>query len=103
MLKLRKRETKVPMSNQISAAEFKEHFGRVSRDRFEEDPEVLEAVVGVVSEGRNAEKVREANEIPEREEIEAMRDTRVSPRGGRGADLFYTRGDGGDERNSWSS
>ena len=61
-------------SNHITVDAFREHFARLSEERFEEDPEVVEAAVGEARDLRGDERAEEANDLlnitPEPEEIE---------------------------------
>ena len=65
---------KAPESSRITVGVFKEHFERVSKDRYEEEPSVIARVVGRVEDLREDERAKSANEklnaVPEREEIE---------------------------------
>ena len=62
------------------------HFESVSKDRYEERPEVIERAVRGAVDLRNDRRAKEANEclnvVPESEEIrEAMKETRQSAPG----------------------
>ena len=85
---------KAPESNMITVSEFKEHFERVGKERFEEDPSVIASVIERVQDMRGSERARCANErlneMPEREEIEcAMKDMKESAPGEDGVRLMY--------------
>ena len=60
-------------NTQITNEEFKEHFAGVSRDRYERDPEQIDAALEEVQDLRALPEAREANdllnELPEAEEI----------------------------------
>ena len=94
--KLGKRGSKPTRSHLIPASEFKDNFKRLSRDRFDKDPEVLKVAVGVSPELRNMGKAREASEMmtetPEREEIEeALKKMRESTPGADGQRVAFLR------------
>ncbi|KAI8486755.1 hypothetical protein Bbelb_355030 [Branchiostoma belcheri] len=85
---------KAPNSWTIEVKDFKEHFERVSRERYEEAPSVLEGVIERVNDLRGTAKAYEANEmlnrVPEREEIEeAMKEMTDSAPGEDGVRLRY--------------
>ena len=68
---------------QLTVDEFKSHIECVSKDRYEERPEVIERTVRGAVDLRNDSRAKEANEclnvVPESEEIrEAMKETRES-------------------------
>ena len=76
--------------------EFKNHFESVSRDRYEERPEVIERAVRGAVDLRNDSRAREANEclnaVPESEETrKAMKETRESAPGLEGVRIGYIR------------
>lgn len=80
----------------ITVSEFREHFMRVSRDRYEEPPSVIEAAIREVNDLRMDEKAMEANEMmnetPAREEIEeAMKEMRESAPGEDGIRIGFVR------------
>ena len=53
---------KAPESTTITVSEFKEHFERVSKERYEEDPSVIASVIERVEDMRGNERARCANE-----------------------------------------
>ena len=70
----------------VTVGEFIEHFEEVSRERYEEEPRVIEETVRGATDLREDERAREANnhmnEDPEREEIiEAMKEINESAPG----------------------
>ena len=75
------RERPAARSMQLTVDEFKSHFESVSKDRYEESPDVIERAVRGAVDLKNDRRAKEANEclnvVPESEEIrEAMkRDT----------------------------
>ena len=80
----------------VTAKEFKEHFERVTKDRYEESPRVIEEAVGRARDLRMDERAIEANEfmneVPEAEEImEAMNEMRESAPGEDGVRLCYLK------------
>ena len=80
----------------LTANDFKEQFERVSQDRYEELPEVLEAAVGNARDLRGEAKAIEANErmneIPSVEEImKAMKVMRESAPGEDGVRVSYIK------------
>ena len=90
------RERPAPRSMQLTVEEFKSHFESVSKDRYEERPEVIERVVRGAVDLRNDRRAKEANEclnvVPESEEIrEAMKETRESAPGLDGVRIGYIR------------
>ena len=75
---------------------FREHFARITEERFEEDPEVVEAAVDGARDLRGRASAEEANEFlnltPEPEEvIEAMGEIRESAPGVDGVRIGYIR------------
>ena len=56
--KLGTRGWKAPASTTITNREFKDHFDSVSRDRYEENRETLDEVIGRVRDLRGAGKQR---------------------------------------------
>ena len=80
----------------ISVEEFREHFEKVSEERYEVDPAVIGGVIEKVRDLRGCEKAREANECMngelEREEIkEAMKEMRESAPGEDGIRMCYLK------------
>jgi hypothetical protein len=80
----------------VTAQEFKEHFEMVSKDRYEEDPGLIEEAVRRAKDLRENEKAKEANELmnerPEREEIvKAMNDMHESAPGEDGVRIGFIR------------
>ena len=59
----RKSWKKAPVSTSITASEFKEHFERVSEERYEREPGEIRATVERACDLRMDEKAREANEM----------------------------------------
>ena len=92
---LGKRDWKGPeQSTKITTAEFKTHFEKVSKDRFENTPEEIEQVVDEVIDISQTERAREWREIldavPDREEIVTqMKKMRESAPGGDRVRLTY--------------
>ena len=85
---------KAAESSMISISDFKSHFESVSRERYEEDPSVIESVIERVKdmrmEGRAIAANERMNEMPEREEIvKAMKEMRDSAPGEDGVRLRY--------------
>ena len=83
MRRLGTRERPAARSMKLTVDEFKNHFESVSKDRYEERPEVIERAVRGAADLRNDSRAKEANEclnvVPESEEIrEAMKETRES-------------------------
>ena len=83
-------------STTVTVKDFKEHFERVSKDRYEEDPRVVNEAVGKATDLRGDPKAREANEamneVPEREEIlEALKEMRESTPGIDGVRVEYIK------------
>ena len=77
------RERLAARSMKQTVDDFKNHFESLSRDRYEERPEVIERAVRGAVDLRNESRTKEANEclnvVPESEEIrEAMEVTRES-------------------------
>ena len=94
MRKLGTRGAKAPASSVSTVAEFKEHFERVSKERYEVDPSVIESVIERVDDLRENERARiendRLNEMPERDEIErAMKEMKDSSPGEDGVRLRY--------------
>ena len=90
------RERPAARSMKLTEDEFKNHFESVSRDRYEERPEVIERAVRGAVDLRNDTRAKEANEclnvVPESEEIrEAMKETRESAPGLDGVRIGYIR------------
>ena len=78
----------------ITKEEFKEHFAKVSKDRFENDPAVIDDILREVEDIRDTEKAREwretLEETPQREEIvKQMRLMKDSAPGQDGTRLSY--------------
>ena len=68
--KLEKRgQKKAPMDSQLTKEEFKTHFEKVSHERFENPPEVLEEVVELTEDLRGTEKAEAWAEKLERNRI----------------------------------
>ena len=92
---LGKRDWKGPeQTTKITTAEFKTHFEKVSKDRFENTPEEIDKVVDEVIDISRTEKAGEWREIldavPDREEIVTqMKKMRESAPGGDGVRLIY--------------
>ena len=87
-------QTKATNTTNITKEQFKEHFKRISKDRFENTPEEMEETVNRVEDISQTEKAREWREEldkePEREEIEAqMRLMKNSAPGKDGVRLIY--------------
>ena len=83
MRRLGTRERPAARSMKLTVDEFKSHFQSVSRDRYEERPEVIERAVRGAVDLRNDRRAKEANEclnvVPKSEEMrEAMKETRES-------------------------
>lgn len=94
--KLGTRNRPAARSTTVTVSEFKEHFERVSKDRYEEEPRVIEEAVRGAVDLRNDRRAREANEllneVPEREEImDAMKEMRESAPGKDGVRIGYIR------------
>jgi predicted transcriptional regulator len=84
--KIGTRGCKAGASANICVNEFKEHFERVTCERYEEEPRVIERAVNGATDLRECERAKEANdrlnEVPEREEIvAAMNDMKESAPG----------------------
>ena len=80
----------------VNANEFKEHFERVSKDRYEEEPSMIVETVNRAKDLRMDVRAQEANEfmneVPEREEIEeAMKEMKESAPGEEGVRIGYIR------------
>ena len=80
----------------VTLQEFKEHFESVTKDRYEEDPAVIQGAVESATDLRRDERAREANELmnetPEREEImKAMKEMRESAPGEDGVRVGFIR------------
>ena len=80
----------------LTVDEFKSHFESVSKDRYEESPDVIERAVRGAVDLRNDRRAKEANEclnvVPDSEEIrEAMKETRESAPGLDGVRIGYIR------------
>jgi len=87
---------KAPASTTITSREFREHFEGVSRDRYEEDRETIEEVLGRVRDLRGDRRAEEADELmneePGEEEIEeAIGEIRESAPGEDGVRIGYIR------------
>ena len=96
MRSLGKRGKKAGESHHITVEDLREHFSRITEERFEEDPEVVEAAVEGARDLRGDEGAEEANEylnmILEPEEIvEAMGEVRESAPGVDGVRISYIR------------
>ena len=94
--KLGTRDGPAGRSTTVTVNEFKEHFERVSADRYEEEPRVIEEAVNGAEDLRNDRRAIEANErlneMPEREEIvEVMNEMRESAPGEDGVRIGYIR------------
>ena len=92
--KLGTRGSKAVRGCMITAQEFKEHFERVSSERYEEEPGVIQGVIGRVGDLRGNDRAREANErlneMPESEEImRAMKEMKESAPGEDGVRVGY--------------
>ena len=86
--------TKAPDTTNITKEQFKEHFQKISRDRFENDPEELEAAADLVEDISQTDKARRCADIlettPSREEIlSEMKKMRESAPGEDGVRLIY--------------
>ena len=84
--KIGMKRAKAPENSGLAVRKFKEHFERVSNDRYEEDPNVIARLIERVNDLREDERERNANdelnEIPERDEIErAMEELKDSSLG----------------------
>ena len=93
---LGRRGRKAGESHHITVEQFREHFKGVTRERFEEDPEVLEAAVEAARDLRGEARAVEANDYlnmtPEPEEIvEAMKEVQESAPGLDGVRISYIR------------
>ena len=94
--RLETRERPDARSKKVTVDEFKNNFESVSRDRYEERPEVIERAVRGALDLRNDSRAKEANEflnvVPESEAIrEAMKETRESAPGLHGVRIGYIR------------
>ena len=92
--KIGSRDKPAARSMNVTVNEFKEHFERVSKERYEEDPSAIEEAVSRAKDLRGDERAIEANELlnetPEREEImQAMSDIRESAPGEDGVRIGY--------------
>ena len=81
-------------SMNITVNDFKEHFERVSKDRYENDPRVIEEVIGRVEDKRQDDRATEANECmnepPTTEEVqEVMKEMKDSSPGDDGVRMKY--------------
>ena len=90
-------------SHHITVDAFKDHFARVTAERFEEDPEVVEVAVGGLRDMRGVEEAEEANELLNRtpeavETEEAMKEVRESAPGVDGVRICYIREAEGEVR-----
>ena len=90
------RERPAARSMQLTVDEFKNHLKSISRDRYEERPEVIErgvrGAVDLWNESRAKEENKCLNVVPEGEEIrEAMKETRESAPGLDGVRIGYIR------------
>ena len=90
------RERPAQRSMKLTVDEFKNHFESVSRDRYEERPEVIERTVKGAVDLRNDSRAKEGNEClnvePESEEIrEAVKEKRESAPGLGGVRIGYIR------------
>lgn len=90
------RERKAPASGNITVCEFKDYFESVTKDKYEEEPRVIEEAVNGATDLREEVRAREANEllneVPEREEIErAMNEMKESAPGEDGVRIGYIR------------
>ena len=90
------RERPAARSMQLTVDEFKSHFESVSKDRYEERPEVIERAVRGAVDLRNDRRAKEVNEclnvVPESEKIrEAMKETCESAPGLDGVRIGYIR------------
>ena len=93
---LGKKGKKAGESHHITVEDFKGHFARITEERFEEDPEVVEAAVEEAKDLRGEDGAEEANEYlnmtPEPEEIvEAMGEIRESAPGMDGVRIGYIK------------
>ena len=96
MRALGKRGKKAAESHHITVEAFREHFARITEERFEEDPEVVEAAVEGARDLRGEPEAEEANDFlnmtPEPEEIvEAMGEVRESAPGIDGVRISYIK------------
>jgi hypothetical protein len=94
--KIGTRGCKAGASANICVNEFKEHFERVTCERYEEEPRVIERAVNGATDLRECERAKEANdrlnEVPEREEIvAAMKDMKESAPGEDGVRIGYIK------------
>ena len=86
--------TRAPESTNLTKEEFKVHFQKISKDRFENDPEEMEATADLVEDiSETEEATREAeilNATPSREEIlKEMKKMKESAPGEDGVRLIY--------------
>ena len=94
--RLRTRERPATRNMKLTVGEFKNHFESVSKDRYEERPEVIERAVRGAMDLRKDSRAKEGKEFlnvaPEIEEIrEAMKETRGSALGLDGVRIGYIR------------
>ena len=85
---------KAPVETKITTVEFRNHFSKVSKDRFENDPSVLEEAVEEAEDLRGTEKAKvwsdRLNSVPEKVEIlEQMGKMRDAAPGEDGVRLSY--------------
>ena len=90
------KDAKAAQSVNIGLNDFKEHFERVSRERYEVEPRVIQEVIENARDLREDDRANEANdllnEMPEREEIEkAMEEMKDSAPGEDGVRLRYIK------------
>ena len=90
------RERKAMEGHNITKEEFKEHFQRVSQDRYEVEPQEMERTLREVRDLRNTQKAIDAraemNETPQEEEIrKAIMETKDSAPGKDGVKINYIR------------
>ena len=91
-----RKEWNVPSSVGITVEVFREHFEKVSEQRYEVDPAVIRGVIERVQDLSGCEKAREANEFMNgelgREEIEElMKEMKESAPGEDGIRICYLR------------
>ena len=91
-----RKNLKEPASVQITAEEFKEHFERVSKERYEVEPSVIRNAIEGVRDHRGDEKAIEANEFMNQdlseEEIDcAIREMKESAPGLDGVRICYIK------------
>ena len=90
------RDRKAQEGHNITTETFKNHFQKITEDRYEVDPQEMERTVEEVTDLRNTQKAREANdfmnETPEEEEImRAIKETKDSAPGKDGVRVGYIR------------